>query len=268
MKIALYSDIHLERQSFCPGPDAKAADVVVLAGDIGEGTTGMYWAREHFLNQPIVMVLGNHEFYGGRDFDGFVDEARALAKQLGIHLLENDTVTIQGVRFLGATLWTDFQLFHKGPRDFRLLKEAAQRKIKDYAPGQILATRSAKGGLESSAALTPDASIHRHWRSRYWLEQALPQGDRAKTVVVTHHCASFHSIPPQFKDGAASIFSPTYASNLEHLGGSCALWIHGHVHESVDFDMGYTRVLSNPLGYNSPDLGPQNPRFCDLVVRV
>jgi len=268
MKIAIYSDIHLERQSFSPGSGAQTADVVVLAGDIGEGTTGLYWARDHFKNQSIVMVLGNHEFYGGRDFEAFVVEARSTAERLRIHLLENDAVTIQGVRFLGATMWTDFQLFDPPPQEFRRLKEAAQRSVKDYGPGQIVLAAVAADGLGAIGALDPDATIQRHWLSRRWLEQALAHGDPAKTVVVTHHCPSLQSIPPQFRSGAASVFSPTYASNLERIGGSCALWIHGHVHESADFDMGGTRVVCNPLGYNSLELGPQNPRFSNLLVEM
>lgn len=31
--------------------------------------------------------------------------------------------------------------------------------------------------------------------------------------------------------------------------GRSALWIYGHTHESVDFNIGGTRIVSNPRGY-------------------
>lgn len=266
MKIVLYSDIHLERQDFTPGPGAQDADLVVLAGDVGQGTAGLYWAREAFENKPIVMVLGNHEFFGGQDFDEFVDVARRKAQELGIHLLECTEVSIGGVRFLGATLWTDFELFSPDSVEFGLLKEEAQTSIKDYASGEIRTGALLKPLGEPSGSLTPELTIQRYWETRAWLEKALAVGDPSKTVVVTHHCPNLNSIPPQFRTGDSSKFSPIYASDLSDLGGRCALWIHGHVHESADYNMKGTRVVCNPMGYCSQELGPQNPRFTDLLI--
>ena len=36
---------------------------------------------------------------------------RIAAQKSGVHFLENDQVIIDGVRFLGCTLWTNFKLF-------------------------------------------------------------------------------------------------------------------------------------------------------------
>lgn len=268
MKIALYSDIHLERQSFTPGPRSQDADLVVLAGDIGQGTEGMYWARKAFENKPIVMVLGNHEFYGGRDFDLFVEEARTKAHELGIHLLECEEASIGGIRFIGATLWTSFELFSPDSIELGWLKEEAQKSIKDYSSGEIRTGARLKTRGGSSGSVTPELTIQRHWETRAWLEMTLAVGDTAKTVVITHHCPNLNSIPPQFRTGDSSKFSPVYASDLNKLGGRCALWIHGHVHESADYDMNGTRVVCNPMGYCSRELGPQNPRFTDLLIEL
>ncbi len=266
MKIVLYSDIHLERQDFTPGPGAQDADLVVLAGDVGQGTAGLYWAREAFENKPIVMVLGNHEFFGGQDFDEFVDVARRKAHELDIELLECAETSIGGIRFLGATLWTDFELFSPDPVELGLLKQDARKSIKDYSSGEIRTGALLKPQGEASVSLTPELAIQRHWESRSWLEKALAVGDPSKTVVITHHCPNLNSIPPQFRTGDSSKFSPVYASDLSDLGGRCALWIHGHVHESADYVMMGTRVVCNPRGYCSRELGPQNPRFTDLLI--
>lgn len=268
MKLLIYSDVHLERQPFTPGPHAQEADLVVLAGDIGQGIEGLHWARRTFKNQPIVMVLGNHEFFGGQDFVDFVDVARNEAFALDIDLLECSAATIDGVRFLGATMWTDFELLSPDPEEFRLLRKEAQESIKDYSPGHIKSAISLKDQGVTYGALTPELTISRHWQTRKWLETELADGTSAKTVVVTHHCPNINSIPPQFRTGGSSKFSPAYASDLSHLGGRCELWIHGHVHESADYDMNGTRVVCNPMGYCSQELGPQNRRFTDLLIDV
>lgn len=266
MKLLLYSDIHLERQDFKPGQAAQEADVVVLAGDIGEGTDGLVWARATFPDKPIVTVLGNHEYFGNRDFDAFAYEARSKAQELDIHLLECDEVAIAGIRFLGVTLWSDFELYRPDSAELQRLKQEAQASIKDYSSGQIVASSIPGAGGASLCSLTPDHTIKRHWSSRAWLEERLAVGDPARTVVVTHHCPSELSIPAQFRTGPASKFSPVYASDLRYLGGRAAWWIHGHVHESCDYDLQGTRVICNPMGYCSRELGPQNLRFTDLLV--
>lgn len=268
MKLLVYSDIHLERQQFVPGHAADAADVVVLAGDIGEGLQGMEWARRTFTDKPIVMVHGNHEFFGGNDFFKLLDQSYVAARKLDINFLECDSVAIDGVRFLGATLWTDFRLFSHSPADVLRRMDETQRTAKDYLPGNIRVTMPFGPPSEDAVHLLPAHTVQRHADSLLWLGLKLPKGDPAKTVVVTHHCPHINSIPPQFRSGALSQLTPAYASDLSHLGGQCALWIHGHVHESVDFDMNGTRVVSNPMGYHSAELGPQNPRFTDLLIEV
>lgn len=55
---------------------------------------------------------------------------------------------------------------------------------------------------------------------------------------------------------------------MSGLCGRSSLWIHGHVHESADYELNGTRIICNPKGYSSPELGPQNPAFDDVVVNV
>ncbi|SOB78092.1 Predicted phosphoesterase [Marinobacter sp. LV10R510-11A] len=114
MRLRILSDLHVE--CFQEGHDVPdvAADVVILAGDIHRKTEGLSWAAERFAGQEIIYVPGNHEFYG----TSMPDTRKALradAKRLGIHLLDNDTVNIGGVRFHGTTLWTDFGLYTGQP---------------------------------------------------------------------------------------------------------------------------------------------------------
>ena len=108
MKIQLLSDLHIEFQSY-EYPDCDS-DVVVLAGDIHTKGQGVKWAIENILDKPVIYVLGNHEYYG-KTYPKLVAEVKELARGTNVHILERDVVTINGVNFLGCTLWTDFELF-------------------------------------------------------------------------------------------------------------------------------------------------------------
>jgi len=109
MKLHILSDLHTEFTDFS-APDT-GADVVILAGDIGVGLAGIEWAARRFPQVPVIYVPGNHEFYG-HDI-GLTEQLKA-AVPVDIHVLNNDTLELEGIRFLGCTLWTDFNLHGEG----------------------------------------------------------------------------------------------------------------------------------------------------------
>ena len=112
MRIRLLSDLHLE---FCPwDPPRVAADVVVLAGDIHNGLAGIRWAAEQF-SVPVIYVPGNHE-YDGHDIIKLRERWRAPEWPDHVHVLDDRAVEIAGVRFVGSTLWTDFNLIRVSER--------------------------------------------------------------------------------------------------------------------------------------------------------
>lgn len=233
------------------------ADVIVLAGDIHEGVQAPMWARETFPDKPIVMVAGNHEFYG-REWRRNLRKIRVKAQALGIHFLENDSVEIEGVRFLGCTLWTDFELFGEITRAAAMNEARARmndyHRIKlDRKPGENQEWREIR-----SVKLVPELSRRRHRESVQWLDEQLGQGDPAKTVVVTHHAPLARSIPPYYE---CNSLSPAYASNLDHMMGRSALWVHGHIHDRIDYMAGDTRVVANPRGYPRRNGKNENEAF-------
>jgi len=260
MKIFLTSDIHTERahKRFIPDADypclrfdyPEEADVIVLAGDIGEWVNGLEWARHRFFNKEIIYVPGNHEYY--RSDLIVLEELRSKAKELGIHLLENDSVVIGNVRFLGATLWTDFN-------DFSAAEvEKAQASITDYSViscKKWLADKNNKlaerlkllpiTGTNKHELFTPLIAYLLNKSSLKWLESQLLTVYEGKTVIVTHHAPSLLSC------GAKVNYS--YASNLDWFiqlyAGHMNLWCHGHIHEAVDYEISGVRIISNPRGY-------------------
>ncbi|MCY4420290.1 MAG: metallophosphoesterase [Gammaproteobacteria bacterium] len=238
MNIHILNDLHIEFEDF--KPPETSADVVVLAGDIGVGVQGLYWAQRLFPDKPVIYVLGNHEFYNNHT--GLVDDLKAEARD-NIHVLNDDQVIIDGVRFLGSTLWTDFALMGEGSKFFAI--QEAQRCMTDFTVIQC-----------DNRCFTPRDAIEMHRVSRDWLTSMLVQPFNGKTVVVTHHAPSSRSIAPRYAGG---LLSSAFASNLESLmmGNHRAdLWIHGHVHDSFDYEICATRVVCNPRGYAPSALNP------------
>ncbi len=249
MKILILSDLHNDMDEMSVVVDGrridKDADVVVLAGDIEEGLRSPEWARQAFPDKEIVLVAGNHEFYG-RYWNRNLIRIRQRSKELGIHFLENDVKEIEGVCFLGCTLWSDFMINGSSRRQIAI--QEARQRMTDYR--KIKHDRRAgedhEWNLFKTPFLHPESTVKRHLASVEWLEKELKSCSFHKTVVVTHHAPHPQSVPPHRQHNA---LAPAYVSNLDDLMGHCALWIHGHIHYQVDYEVRGTRVVANPRGY-------------------
>lgn len=230
MKIHVLSDLHLEGRDFIP-PHTDA-DVVVLAGDIDVGVGAIRWAQMVF-NTPVIYVLGNHEYY--RSDLSLIHRMRELSEGTNVHVLERDSVVIDGVKFLGTTLWTDFLLYG---RDYR--PDAMSDVERGLADFRLISD----GGLPFTAA----RSLSLHEQSREWLDAELSSALENKRVVVTHHAPSLRSESDAYRGGR---MSPGFISDLDDIlaAHDINLWVHGHTHYSVDYVLNDVRVVSNQRGY-------------------
>lgn len=274
MRLHILSDLHLEGSPFEPA--AVDADVVVVAGDLHPGVRSVEWAAERWPDRPVVLVPGNHEFYG-HAHPRLVRLLRERAAQLGdetgaaIHVLSDAAVEIGGVRFLGATLWTDFELLGT-PRDSA--SEARQR-MTDFR-SVLVEPPPFRNDRRPPAprACLPSDMVEWHRGSLRWLAARLADDGwhdgeadaataAARTVVVTHHAPSARSLNPRYADAAAA----AYASRLDDLvaASGAALWVHGHTHHCVDYVLGRTRVVSNQRGYPAEEVAGFDPA---LVVAL
>lgn len=269
MNIHIASDLHLEflEKKF---PDylridrlyTPFADVLVLAGDVHVHNK----AIEKFGQwpHPVLYVPGNHEFFE-QAINPYVQGLRHRAQNTAMIVLFRDEFIFQGVRFLGCTLWTDYQLMGSGPRQ-HLAMLACESRLVDH--------RKIRGVHAIGEGFSAQKAFECHLQDRAWLEQKLSEPFSGPTVVITHHAPSRASVHPRFKGDPCNA---GFVSDLDGLVEKADLWIHGHVHDSFDYRIGKCRVVANPGSYASfvskaktpQDLCWENAHFdAQFVVEV
>lgn len=220
--------------------------MLILAGDIAPGLRGLGAFFKY--DKPVIYVPGNHEYYG-ENLPGLRAAMRLYAQPAGITVLDQEEAVIGGVRFLGATLWTDFALFGESRREQAI--SYADRHLNDY-----ITIRNAQGGWFSARQ-----SWELHAAAVKWLKDSLERPFPGQTVVITHHGPHPKSV---HKRHNGQLLSAAFVSDLTPLMGKAALWIHGHIHNSFDYAVAGTRIIANPKGY-----GGENKEFIpDYVVEV
>ena len=199
-------------------------DALIVAGDTHDEPHELRrYAESLPKDKPALFVLGNHEF-DHKEFAPALPAYRAaLAGLPNVRLLERDAITLNGVTFLGANLWTDM----RGGLD-------------SAAVARVLTFFDMRG-------VTVDDLITLHRETVTWLERIYPR-DAERVVIVTHTAPSFRSMHPRFAGSPLNgFFESDLDALVERLGPQ--LWIHGHVHDAFDYMIGRTRIVCHPRGY-------------------
>ena len=292
MKLLVVSDLHLEFGNTY-SPPASGYDVAIIAGDIAvPAARAVHWARRTSTfpcAKAVIFVAGNHEFYGSA-MQPALAAMQDAAKGSKVHALDCGEVIVDAVRFLGATLWTDFALPIDSPSGayshVPLALSKAKKSLSDFqtirtkgsaqpiADDDEWSTPATSGtpevldfGAEHGARLlTPEDTLALHLAHRDWLACRLAEPFDGKTVVVTHHAPHRNSLAAQYAD---DWLSPAFVSELPAAFFEIPeLWIHGHTHTSFDYRVGKCRVVCNPRGYLMGRMRdkPENPQFNPSLV--
>lgn len=233
MKIRLLSDLHTEFRlpyKTHQMSEYRGEDVLVLAGDIASGSTNTMDVIKHFrdLGFPqIIYVPGNHEYYG-TGFDEFNAKMENKCMEFdNVHFLNPGTVTIDGVKFIGATLWTNFA-------DNPFSQSAAKRGINDFR-------------------MIRDFDVNRCAKTYYehidYIKDQYEQRGDNKVVVVSHFLPARECIAPRYR--GVDLINDYFANDLgDYISTmSDTTWLFGHTHDATNITLGDTRVVANPHGY-------------------
>ena len=243
MRIQLLSDLHFEFHhdqgtSFVEWLDPTGVDVLVLAGDVavaGDIPRALRLLCRRYARSRVLYVHGNHEYYGAT-FQQVVDLTReALSENTNLHWLDSEVVEIDGLRFLGTTLW-----FRPDPETL-----AWRRLLNDF-----------------ERILDFDTWLEReNQRALDFLHAELRAGD----VVISHHLPTQNAVAPDFRDGP---LGPFFVCDVERLiiEREPRLWVFGHSHRSYDSHLGPTWLVSNPFGYATFEENRQFDWTCVIDV--
>ena len=266
MKIQIVSDLHLEFEDIFI-KNENAADVLVLSGDIlvaddlynqpanlswgdvqdsgfGRAKRSIryrdFLSRVSFQFPHVIYVMGNHEHYHGK----FDKSAEIIKQTLGylninnVYLLDNDTKDIDGVRFVGGTMWTDC---NKGDP---MTQYHLEQCMNDFRVIRI--------ANEGFRKFLPARTVTEHVKTKQYLETVIyGTPDDMPVVVCTHHAPSAMSIHEMYRHD--HLMNGGYYSDLSEFildRPKIKLWTHGHMHQCFDYTVGDCRVVCNPRGYN------------------
>lgn len=225
MRLRCVSDLHFEFQRdrgatlLTEIVQDDAFDVLVVAGDLtsSESLASSLERLAKATPKDIIYVLGNHEYYGA-SFSGVTETVNEVrGKFPNLHILEQETVEIQGKRFVGCTLW------YPHPKELDSDEDMGDFTFILTWPGEIHAKSQA---------------------SANFLKKTVREGD----IVVTHFLPHPKSIAPVYKNSTLNHYFLHNVRNVVEKSGA-VLWAHGHTHSSMDYQAGSARVVCNPFGY-------------------
>lgn len=246
MKIRYVSDLHIEfdlgYNPFELKRDKNAT--LILAGDVYVGTKALPFIKDCLTKfKQVIYICGNHEFYT-HDINKIIN----FWKDIDIpnfYFLENNFVELDGIRFIGTTLWTDFdkedwfsiQTAKRGMNDFHII---------GYNKGRFM----------------PEDSIEKFKNAAVFIDFAL-KTSKLKNIVITHHLPSLACISLRFK---TSTLNGAFASDLNYLIEKYDIeaWIHGHTHDTIELNIFDTKILCNPRGYRNENSMFDPDKYFDI----
>jgi Icc-related predicted phosphoesterase len=261
--INLISDCHINFEDLTlPG-----GDVLIAAGDILEAghlrlgdnvkkntfiadRYRRFCTEEFKKYNHVIYICGNHEHYSNSYEDTFPRIKRELPDN--VHFLEAESVQIEDVHFFGGTLWTDMnkrnpltmQIIKQSMADFTVIKHGNSIKLSNMA-----------GEDYWTSKFTPAYAADIFRETMIKMTKFLDAHVNDKVVIATHHAPSPLSINEQYKHDFHMNFG--YHSDLTEFimdHPQIKTWVHGHMHDPVDYMIGTTRIVSNPRGYHGYEM--------------
>ena len=169
-----------------------------------------------------------------------------------IHYLENKLIIIDNVLIFGGTMYTDFNLYNNS----LLSQRVAERYMNDFR--YVYTTKD----LPNIRKVNPDDYIEwfNEFKKKLFFAVKVANHNNCDMIILTHFAPSKKSISKKYNDFKE--LNPAYASDLSNYirNHSCIkLWVHGHMHDSFDYNIKQCRVICEPYGYSrEKDIKPKD----------
>lgn len=275
MQIDILSDLHINTWTKHLFPDEREVcriweplnpkgDVLIVAGDIGEipiQNVNFLKQLKELYYKEIACVLGNHDLHcltnrtlylydenrelvqqsGWRDFRTKIVETKALFKDAGIHLLDGEIITIDGITIGGSMGWYDGQY----TRTHNIsLGQHPRDRYRRYHDLQDL-------WLDSM----PDDDIKPMYRFNDLFKEEYEKLDSIIDrcdIMISHINPSIDKTHqnPEWKDHpTCGFYSFDGTALMDKFKGS--RWIFGHSHYRGEYRINEFNLIANALGYPS-----------------
>ena len=231
MKIALYSDLHLETMRNFPAlaavpQPAGDVDLIILAGDIHQGTKGLQALADRG-EEGHIYIAGNHEYY---HFD-IAEKSGVLNEAIrsNVFLVNNTSVVHKNIKLVFSTLWSHINPIHQWQ---------IERSLNDF---HVIKHKGYRFSAEQYNQL--------HSESLKYIQNEVDTNKEKQIAVFTHHCPTFLNYPEQYKgDLLNEAFAVELHDHIESSNITC--WVYGHHHNNTpEFTIGNTKLITNQLGY-------------------
>lgn len=233
MKIQITSDLHLDHKlNQNRFRLAENIDLLIIAGDLGHALEKhVDFIKMYAQKVKILFIKGNHDpIYSSIEATDFFWESQKIDN---FFYLNNKTIEINGIHFIGTTLWSDLYAdpvnnlaVKSGMIDYQYIYKKDSNQLVDIAYMQKI-----------------------YEESLFFVKNELAQ-PYARKVLITHHLPTYSSIAPRFIN---STLNSAFASNLDNLllyADNLEMCIHGHTHDNLDYLLGkQLRIICNPMGY-------------------
>ena len=237
MKLHTLSDIHNEHGKF--NIPFIERDVLIIAGDYNYAMNGVEEIKAHAKHSPVILVLGNHDFYG-HSIQEVIDFWNNIEIE-NFYFLNNSSVVINNIEFIGTTLFPSFN--KENPITINVCRDA----ISDYK-GQIFRDKT------KQSKFSPTEAAYLGKIDKEYLKGKLSNENNMKQIVISHYLPTYESVHPRYQGGDFNYhLSGAFVSDCEDIINYTppALWIHGHTHDSFNYKLGECQIVCNPRGYES-----------------
>lgn len=250
MKIWIFSDIHLglndAKQGFIPFPVVEDADLLIVAGDVSDSIiNSVEWIKKISKKVKTIFVPGNHEYYdlSIENTLKYIEENRIGENYF---ILNNDSVIIDNVKFIGSTLWTDFKVLAKDEYEKIVCQSACMNYVPDFS--DFIYMHEPKNNIIPPFFRPKDAE-YLHYLSKEYILNELNKDFSGKKVLITHHALHKKSIDKRFKDDLSTSAYVSDLSEIFSMENKPNLVIHGHTHTTFRYLVNDVPVICNPMGF-------------------